>query len=93
MLSSILPGGSMASSRRHESIALDLTPDAEAMKQEAFPEDTGAGGVRLAAYGIDPVQAADLRARFAAFAGEWERPEMDVYDDYDAAKARLEAQA
>ncbi len=75
------------------SIALDLTPEAEATKQEVRPEDTGVGGVRLAEYGIDPAQAADLRARCAAFAGEWERPGMEVYDDYDAAKARIEAQA
>lgn len=68
---------------------LNLEDEAEAMKSEA----DGAGGIRLAEYGINPVQAADLRARFAAFAAEWERPEMDVYDDYDAARARLEAQA
>ena len=47
--------------------------------------------VSLADYEISPAQAAELRASFATFAGEWERPEMDVYDDYDAAKARLEA--
>lgn len=29
----------------------------------------------------------DLRARLASFAEEWDSPEMDVYDDYDAAKA------
>lgn len=74
-------------------VTLDLADEAEAMKQETCLEAAGAGGIRLAEYGIDPVQAADLRARFAAFAGEWERPEMDVYDDYDAARARLEAQA
>ena len=49
--------------------------------------------VSLSDYGISPAQAAELRASLATFAGEWERPEMDVYDDYDAAKARLEAQA
>lgn len=48
-------------------------------------------GISLSDYGISPAQAAELRASFATFAGEWERPEMDVYDDYDAAKARLEA--
>lgn len=30
--------------------------------------------------GIDPQQAADLRRRLAAFAEDWQRPEMDVYD-------------
>ena len=46
-------------------------------------------GVSLANYGVIPAQAAELRVSFATFAGEWERPEMDVYDDYDAAKALL----
>ena len=36
--------------------------------------------VDLAEQGIDEQQAADLRRRLAAFAGDWERPEMDVYD-------------
>lgn len=43
----------------------------------------------LRARGIDERQAAELRARLAAFAEDWESPEMDVYDHYDAAKARL----
>lgn len=45
------------------------------------------GGVSLAEHGIGPAQAAELAARFTTFAGDWERPEMDVYDDYKAAKA------
>lgn len=36
--------------------------------------------------GIDREQATGLRARLATFAEEWESPEMDIYDDYDAAK-------
>ena len=43
----------------------------------------------LAEYGIDEKQAADLRARLATFAEDWESTEMEVYDDYDAAKANL----
>jgi hypothetical protein len=35
---------------------------------------------------IDEVHAAELRARLATFAEDWESPEMAVYDDYDAAK-------
>jgi hypothetical protein len=30
--------------------------------------------------GIDQAQAADLRYRLAAFAEDWDRPEMDSYD-------------
>jgi len=39
--------------------------------------------------GIDEARAADLRARLATFAEDWDSPEMDIYDDYDAAKAHL----
>ena len=40
--------------------------------------------------GIDEAQAAELRARLATFAEDWDSPEMAIYDDYDAAKARLQ---
>lgn len=46
-------------------------------------------GDDLRARGIDEAQAADLRARLNTFAEEWESPEMDIYDNYDAAKANL----
>lgn len=45
--------------------------------------------IDLQARGIDEVQAVDLRARLETFAEEWYSPEMDVYDNYDAAKAEL----
>ncbi len=65
---------------------------AQALLMYAIQIDARSGqGVLLQSYGISPAQAAELRASFATFAGEWERPEMDVYDDYDAAKARLAA--
>ncbi len=38
---------------------------------------------------IDEMQAADLRAQLAMFAEDWDRSEMNLYDDYDAAKANL----
>ena len=41
--------------------------------------------------GIDERHAAELRAHLATFAEEWDSPEMDVYDDYDAARARMQA--
>lgn len=68
-----------------EAVAQALILEAMVLDVDSRP------GVRLSDYGISPAQAAELRASFATFAGEWERPEMDVYDDYDAAKARLEA--
>ena len=36
--------------------------------------------VDLPSRGISPQQATDLRRRLAAFAEDWDRPEMDVYD-------------
>jgi len=45
--------------------------------------------VELRKYRIDAEHAAELRDRLAAFAEDWESPEMDVYDDYDAHKNRL----
>ncbi len=41
----------------------------------------GRGTVDLRATGLDEKQAADLRWRLQAFAEDWDRPEMDVYDD------------
>ncbi len=46
-------------------------------------------GIDLQTRGIDEAQAADLRARLAAFAEDWGSPEMKIYDNYDAAKANL----
>ncbi len=34
--------------------------------------------------GIDEAQATDLHARLAPFAEDWNRPEMDVYDEVKA---------
>lgn len=45
--------------------------------------------VDLRARGIDEAQAADLRARLATFADDWNSPEMTAYGDYDATKAAL----
>jgi hypothetical protein len=48
-----------------------------------------AGAIDLHSLGIDKTQVADLRARLRAFAEDWERPEMDVYDEYDNARAAV----
>ena len=47
------------------------------------------GDVDLRAYGIEEAQAAELRARLAPFAEDWNSPEMAAYDHYDAAKSKL----
>ena len=46
--------------------------------------------VDLQERGIDQTQAAVLRAQLAAFAEDWESPEMNVYDDYDEVKSKLQ---
>jgi hypothetical protein len=46
--------------------------------------------IDLRARGIDEAQAAELRTRLATFAEDRDSPEMAVYDDYDAVKARLQ---
>ena len=45
--------------------------------------------IDLRARGIDEAQAGELRARLAAFAEDWDNSEMDIYDNYEAAKAKL----
>lgn len=37
----------------------------------------------------DTSQAADLRRRLRTFTEEWDSPEMEVYDHYDAVKSTL----
>ena len=37
--------------------------------------------VELRDKGIDESQAADLRQRLSSFAEDWDRPEMNVYDN------------
>lgn len=49
------------------------------------------GDVDLNARGIDQTQAAELRVKLAAFAEDWESPEMNVYDNYGAAKSEPQA--
>ena len=48
----------------------------------------GPGEIDLAAQGISTEQAAELRARLQSFAEDWDSPEMSIYDDYDANKAK-----
>lgn len=68
--------------------AKEITPgvfvDSPVPPRVALPTD-----IDLHAHGINREQAADLRARLMPFAEDWERPEMDIYDDYDAARIGL----
>ena len=47
--------------------------------------------IDLREHGISREQAADLRARLSTFE-DWNDPAMDIYDDYDTAKAALDHQ-
>jgi N-acetylglucosamine-6-phosphate deacetylase len=47
------------------------------------------GLIDLESQGINEAQAANLRIRLSTFIEEWDSPEMDIYDDYDTAKANL----
>jgi hypothetical protein len=54
-----------------------------------LPMSIESNTINLAAQGIDPEQAEILRTKLGTFAGDWNSPEMSIYDDYDAAKASL----
>jgi hypothetical protein len=45
--------------------------------------------IDLRTRGIDDAQAADLRERLRSFAEDWNSPDMDIYNDYDATKASI----
>lgn len=51
-----------------------------------FPSSNG---IDLSAYGIDEDAARELQSALTTFE-DWKLPEMEVYDDYDAAKAKLQ---
>ena len=48
------------------------------------------GSIDLREHGISKAQAAEMRARLASFAEDWESPKMNVYDNYDEEKAKLQ---
>lgn len=53
-----------------------------AQKEAGLKEQSGDYRVvDLRARGISRDQAADLRQRLSTFAEDWNRPEMDVYDE------------
>jgi len=49
----------------------------------------GTNTIDLASQGIDKTQAEILRTNLATFSEDWNSPEMSIYDNYDAAKAKL----
>ncbi len=52
--------------------------------QRKLMELSSRSAIDLQSRGIDEDQAADLRGRLSTFAEDWNRPEMDIYDDDSA---------
>ena len=46
------------------------------------------GGIDLREIGISEEEAAELRAKFETFE-DWNDPQMDIYNDYDASRSGL----
>ena len=73
---------------RHGQIELQEPPVDVQDETPVIVTFLGDEAIDLQAQGIGPQQAAELRAALATFE-DWNAPEMDIYNDYDAAKANL----
>lgn len=65
---------------------VELTEQPKGLEEESpvlvlIPGD---GAIDLRERGIDETHASDLRHRLAAFAEDWDSPEMAIYDHYGA---------
>jgi len=76
---------------RNGAIELAETPNNVGNDTRVLVTFLSPGEVDLAERGIDQRQAEQLRGRLATFAGDWESPEMAVYDDYETNRRKLEA--
>lgn len=74
---------------RHGKIELMEQPRMMREETQVVVTFLESGLVDLPTRWINKSQAAELRAQLAAFAAEWDSPEMNIYDNYDAAKANL----
>lgn len=83
-------GGGMLTSvegvYRNGKIELTELPDNVREETRVIVTFVESRGVDLRSYGIDEGRAAELRASLAVFAEDWDSPEMDIYDDYDATR-------
>jgi hypothetical protein len=76
---------------RNGEVALQETPDGVRDGTPVLVTFLTTSPIDLADLGIGPAAAAELRARLSSFAVEWDSPEMDIYDDYDAVLTRQPA--
>ena len=74
---------------RHGKIELAEQPRMIADETRVVVTFLESGLIDLRTRGIEEKQAAELRARLATFAEDWDSPEMSIYDNYDAAKVKL----
>ena len=66
---------------RNGRVELLETPPAGPREMRVLVTFFPSGKTDLRDRNIDESQAADLRARLKPFAEDWDRPEMDVYDE------------
>ena len=66
---------------RNGAIELTEKPSADISQARVLVTFLEAKEIDLAARGIGPAQAADLRHRLSAIAEDWDSPEMDIYDE------------
>ena len=59
--------------------------------RKRLPEKHETDEIDLESQGIDQAQAQVLRSSLTTFSEDWDSPEMSIYDNYDAAKASLQA--
>ena len=74
---------------RKGKIQLSQTPENVGDETPVIVTFLASGSVDLRQRGISNAQAKVLRAQLAAFAEDWDSPEMSVYDDYDANKSQV----
>ena len=74
---------------RNGRIELTEVPDHLVEETQVIVTFLQSSDLDLQEQGIDRAAAAVLRAGLATFAEDWDRPEMDIYDNYDAAKSKL----
>jgi hypothetical protein len=74
---------------RQGKVELTERPERAAEETPVIVTFLPTGAEDLRAHGIDEQRAAELCDRLATFAQDWDSPEMDVYDHYDANKPKL----
>jgi hypothetical protein len=76
---------------RNGEVALEEAPNDVQDGTPVLVTFLAATPIHLEDVGINPAAAAELRASLSSFAAEWDSSAMDIYDDYDAARSRLQA--